>query len=92
MCPVDSDQSVTEGLRTLQTPERLPERSQDRRSLLTMFVQVLLAIGVTVVCVDGHESGSGVERVQCISENRELSICLRQFRFWHKNTFQSFQM
>ena len=36
VCPVDSVQSVTGGLRTLLIPKRLPERSQDRRNLLTM--------------------------------------------------------
>ena len=36
MCPVDSFQSVTGGLRTLPIPKRPPERLQDRRSPLTM--------------------------------------------------------
>lgn len=36
VCPVDSDQSVTEDLRTLQIPERLLEQLQDRRSPLKM--------------------------------------------------------
>ena len=48
---------------------------QIRTVLLPKFVQVLLAIGVTVLSVNRHDS-SGVEHAKCTSEERELDAVL----------------
>ena len=70
VCPVDSFQSVTGGLRTLPTPKRLLGRLQDRRSPLTMVAHPQ---GCPQGLPTPHEVRSGTQCGLCNRSQRRWS-------------------